>query len=191
MKKTLVIILIGVLVLSLGANLKVIKEKNRKKEIMISNLYSTTIEVTRSLDSFIRYVDGNDINNAKKELDHAALGLIEVDNQIKYGKVYIDNRLYHPGILSFRFIGEGMIYGTNVNDKTINSIFDDNKVSDNENEYIKWLLKDLKSIVKKMTLEEPYIPNKKLSVENLNTIFGSFYNTWSHMDKSPYELVWK
>jgi len=191
MKKTLVVILIGVLILSLGVNLKVIKEKNRNKEIMISNLYSATIEATRSLDSFIRSVDGNDINNAKKGLERAAIGLIEVDNQIKYGRVYIDNRLYHPGILSFRFIGEGMIYGTNVNDKTINSVFDDNVVSDSENEYINRLLKDLKSIVKELTLEEPYIPNKKLSVENLNTIFGSFYNTWSRIDKSPYELVWE
>ena len=80
---------------------------------MISNLYSAIIEVTRYLDSFISYVDENDINNAKKQLDHAAFGLIAVDNQINDGRVYIDNRLYYPGILSFRFIGEGMIYGTN------------------------------------------------------------------------------
>jgi hypothetical protein len=158
---------------------------------MISSLYSATIEVTRSLDSFKRSVDENDINTAKKELERAAIGLIEVDNQIKYGRVYIDNRLYHPGILSLRFIGEGMLYGTNVDDKTINSVFDDNVVSDSENEHINRLLKDLKSIVKELTLEEPYIPNKKLSVENLNTIFGSFYNTWSRIDKSPYELVWE
>ncbi|KUO70574.1 MAG: hypothetical protein APF77_22110 [Clostridia bacterium BRH_c25] len=191
MKKISFVILLVIFVLSLGLNLKVIQEKNRNKEIMINNLYTTIIEVIRELESFVATVDENDINKAKSKLVHAAIGLIEVDNQIKYGTMYVDNQLYHPGILSFRFIGEGLIYGTNVNGMTIKSIFEDDVVSDSENEYINRLNTDLKNIVKELTLKEPYIPNEKLSIKNLNDIFGSFYNTWSHIDEAPYELVWE
>jgi len=42
MKKISFVILLVIFVLSLGLNLKVIQEKNRNKEIMINNLYTTS-----------------------------------------------------------------------------------------------------------------------------------------------------
>lgn len=191
MKKIIFVILSVVLVVSLGFNIKAFQQKNRNKDILINGLYSSIIYVTRELDSFAATVDENDVNKVKIQLERAAIGLMEVDDQIKYGTFYVDNQLYHPGTLSFRFIGEGLIYGTKINDMTIKSIFEDDVVSDNENEYINRLNTDLKDIVKELTLKEPYTPNEKLSIKNLNDILGSFYNTWSHIDRAPYELIWQ
>lgn len=193
MKKTLIIISLVVLVLSLWANIKTMQEKNRSKELMINHIFSAIITVTRNLESFTASVDKDDIPTAKTQLLLAAIGLIEVDNQIEDGSYYIDNKLYYPGILSFKFIGEGLIYGVEVNGKTIDPVFKDNVVSDSESKYIKRLLKDLNGIIKELKLkEDPNNPNEKLPVQMLNRIFElSFYNTWSHIDNSPYEWVWK
>lgn len=194
MKKILFIVILVFLVISLGLNINAIREKNRNKAIMISNIYASIIEGTKDLDAFLEYVDENDLYNAKIQMEYATVGLIEIDNQLKYGSMYIDNRLYHPGILSFRFIGEGLMFGSNINGRTIKSVFDDSKVTDNEIEYVQRLTKDLKSIVQQITLEEPYIPDEELSIKTINEIFKSFYNTWSHVDgreESPYELIWK
>jgi hypothetical protein len=191
MKKVFIILLVVILLLSLGFNLKTIREKNYHKEIMISNFYATIIGATRNFESFKTAIDENDIQNAKIQLEYAALGLIEADNQIIYGRIYVDNRVFHPGILSFKFIGEGLVHGTNVNGMTIKSIFADDKVSAQENVYIDWLIKDLKSIVEELTLKEPYIPNEKLSINDFNRVINSFYDNWSHTDKSPYELIWQ
>lgn len=171
MKKALIGILVVILVLSLGSNIRVMKEKNRNKEIMISNLYSTIRNITMDLDSFTTSVGKNNMYSAKSQLERAAIGLLELDNQIKYGTMYLDNQLFHPGVLSFRFIGNALIYGTNINGKDIRSVFDDNIVSHREGEYISWLLKDLKSIVKELTLEETHSPNEKLSIQEINSIF--------------------
>jgi hypothetical protein len=82
MKKVFIILLVVILLLSLGFNLKTIREKNYHKEIMISNFYATIIGATRNFESFKTAIDENDIQNAKIQLEYAALGLIEADNQL-------------------------------------------------------------------------------------------------------------
>lgn len=191
MKRVVSIILLIILVVSLGINIKTINNKNHNREIMINHIYHGIIDVTRHIDSFIEASNKNEIYNAQIQLEYVAIKLIEVDNLVKYGRIYIDDRLYYPGILSFRFIGEGLIFGKNINGKNINGILDDNIVSASEIEYINKLNLDLKSIINEMTLKEPYTPNEKLTIKELNLILDSFYDTWSNTYESPYKLIWE
>jgi hypothetical protein len=190
MNKIILVVLLVALVLSLGFNIKSYQQYNHNKIILIHGIYSSIIGVTRELDSFDLSSDANDLNEARIYLEQAANALIEVDDQIKYGTHYVDDKLYYPGILSFRFIGEGLLHRTKINDKTTKSILEDNVISDNEKEYIDLLNTDLKNIVKEMTLKESDAPNDKLSIENLNNIFTPFYDAWSR-DHTPYELIWQ
>ncbi|MDF2589176.1 MAG: hypothetical protein K0S41_3017 [Anaerocolumna sp.] len=189
MKKVIFVIVFFILILSIGYNIKVIREKNNEKELFITNLCSSILNVTIYLDSLEAAINSNDLNQIKNHLENVSNGLIEADNQLVIGQQYIDNQLYRPGILSLSFIGNGLLHETDVNNKRMKRILDDDVISTNEKEYITRLNTDLKNILKEITLKDPYAPNTKITMKELNNIFAPFYKTWSSVDSEVYQLI--
>ena len=197
MKKARIImaILVVLLGISFGLNLKHSAERNNARGYLLNQVNYSFVNISRDLDKIISFVEGgltND-NTITDTLMRISSDFMKVDSLLnQYRTSSPTEKLSYGAIPKFDDIALTLGFGNGtVNNMRYNCILYDNIISENEILYLTTLRDDIQRLSEGMQSSvNPPNENEKLSIAQLNNLLREFFAVWSyHNESSPYFLL--
>lgn len=189
------IVLVAVLILSMGLNIKHLINSAHEEKVFLNNAVHYIGIIDSGLKTLQNYYSTSNYDNFNSEMNLIIKNTYLLDELLNNGSNFVDAGLNYPGI-SYGFKHIGYAFEGNLNSNKYQGAFtEDGIISNKEIKFINQLSSDLEVILSVMESKDGQNIKSNRTIENFKNLLNTFIKKWdvsaerSTLGFSPYNYL--